>query len=268
VRTAVVTIASGRHEHLAAQAAALGRSSLPPDAYVVVAMDDPQIAAVVPEATVVAVPRVHGALPLAGARNAGVARAKALGAELLVLLDVDCLPDPDLLGRYAEVALDRDGVLCGPVGYLPPRPSGGYPALGLRELARPHPARPVPADREVLPADDPDLFWSLSFALTAATWDRLGGFCEDFYGYGGEDTDFGHTVARAEVGMWWVGGAWAYHQHHGGGGPPVQHLADVVRNAGVFHDRWGWWPMRGWLEEFARRGLAAEDPATGRWAVR
>lgn len=264
MRTAVVTLAAGRHAHLAAQARALRRSTLPADWHVVVAMDDPAIPAVVPGADVVHADRVEGALPLAAARNAGAARATELGAELLVLLDVDCLPDPHLLARYAQAAQQHDGVLSGPVGYLPPPPDGGYPEDGLRELARPHPARPLPPEDAVLPADDPDLFWSLSFALTPATWQRIGGFCEDYYGYGGEDTDFGQLLIRADVPMWWVGGAWAYHQHHDDPGPPVRHLDDVLRNAGVFHDRWGRWPMTGWLEEFARQGLARVDEH-GRW---
>ena len=211
MRTAVVTIASGRHDHLAAQSAALARSDVAPHAHVVVAMDDPQIEQVVPGADVVHVPRVDGRLPLAAARNAGVGRARA--------------------------------------------------------LAPPHPARPAPADDEVLPNHDPDLFWSLSFALTPATWDRVGGFCEDYTGYGGEDTDFGWSAVAGGVDLWWAGGAWAFHQHHGPGGPPEQHLHDVVRNAGVFHDRHGSWPMQGWLDDFARQGLARFDGPTGRWVV-
>ena len=99
------------------------------------------------------------------------------------------------------------------------------------------------------------------------TWDRVGGFCERYTGYGGEDTDFGWSARAAGVPLWWVGGAWAYHQHHGPGGPPAQHLHDIVRNAGVFFDRHGTWPMRGWLEQFAEQGLARVDPVTQRWVV-
>lgn len=262
----MITIAHGRHDHLAAQASALAHSTSTPHQYVVVAMDDTAVPAVVPEADVVHVDRVHGALPLAAARNAGAERALAGGADLLVLLDVDCLPAQELVWRYETVAAERNGVLCGPVGYLPPAPPGGHLPGSLRAAATPHPARPVPAEDEVLPARDPDLFWSLSFAAPAETWRSVGGFCEDYYGYGGEDTDFGHALARAGVPLWWVGGAWAYHQHHGSvPGPPVQHLDDVLRNAAVFHRRWGSWPMRGWLEGFADLGLARFDPATGRW---
>ena len=101
MRTAVITIAHGRHDHLAAQQAALARSDRAADVRVVVAMDDHALRA---EAEVVHVDRVGGALPLAAARNAGVRRARELGAELLVLLDVDCLPDPVLLDRYASAA--------------------------------------------------------------------------------------------------------------------------------------------------------------------
>ena len=265
MRTAVITLAHGRHEHLRAQAASLRRGTLLPDAHVVVAMDDPQLQQVLPEADVVELPRSSGALPLAAARNAGVARARELGAELLVLLDVDCLAAPDLVHRYASVAPGHPGVLSGPVGYLPPRPPAGYPLEGLGRLATAHPGRPVPAPDEVLPAPDPNLFWSLSFALTPATWDVVGGFCEDFHGYGGEDTDFGHSAVRAGVDLWWVGGAWAFHQHHGESGPPVQHVDEILRNAAVFHRRWGWWPMQGWLEEFSCLGLARWDSRDGQW---
>ena len=53
----------------------------------------------------------------------------------------------------------------------------------------------------------------------------------------------------------WVGGANAFHQYHPVSRPPVEHLVDIVRNATLYHQRWGQWPMAGWLEEFARRGL-------------
>ena len=266
MRTALITIAHGRHDHLAAQAAALARSVRCPDQYVVVAMDDPAVASVVPEADVVHVGRVQGSLPLAAARNAGAERALADGADLLVLLDVDCVPAPALVGRYEAVADELGGVLSGPVGYLPPAPPGGHDHSSLHAVATPHPARPVPGEDEVLPAEDPDLFWSLSFAAPATTWRAVGGFCEEYRGYGGEDTDFGHTLAAAGVPRWWVGGAWAFHQHHGSApGPPVQHLDDVLRNAAIFHRRWGRWPMQGWLEGFEQLGLASVDPATGAW---
>jgi hypothetical protein len=41
--------------------------------------------------------------------------------------------------------------------------------------------------------------------------------------------------------------------------PPVEHLHDIVRNAEIFHQRWGWWPMERWLTAFHQRGLIARD---------
>ena len=161
-------------------------------------------------------------LPLAHARNAGARHALAAGAELLVFLDVDCIPGAALLQRYEAAAAGGPALLCGPVAYLPPAPRAGYRAADLHTLASPHPARPIPPEDEVQRGGDHALFWTLSFAVTAATWRLLGGFCEDYVGYGGEDTDFGQVAARAGVELAWVGGAWAYHQHHATETPPVQ----------------------------------------------
>ena len=38
---------------------------------------------------------------------------------------------------------------------------------------------------------------------------------------------------------------------------------DIVRNARIFHRRWGWWPMHGWLAGFEQAGLITRD-VTGR----
>lgn len=265
MRTAVITLAHGRHDHLRAQRASLRRSGSAYDVDVVVAMGDKDIDDVAAGADVVHIPLTQGRLPLAAARNAGVDHARSRGAELLVLLDVDCLAGPSLLMRYRQAAQEQpDAVLCGPVGYLPPVPPGGYPLDGLHELARPHPARPVPPETGLLAAHDVALFWSLSFALTADTWGRLGGFHPGYSGYGGEDTDFGQLIARSGTPMWWVGGAWAYHQYHGEPGPPVGQLDDILRNGALFARRWGWWPMLGWLQCFAAKGLVRRD-ASGDW---
>ncbi|WP_328292719.1 galactosyltransferase-related protein [Kineococcus sp. NBC_00420] len=282
--TAVLTIVAGRHDHLRGQLIGLQRSTSTPRWHVVAAMGDPAVGEVVAEfdrpgtceVVVVDVPvGPDGELPLARARNAAAAEAVRRGAELLVLLDVDCVPAPGTLAAYeravARGAADAGPALwCGTVAYLPP----GVVVRSVRDLeglsaaADPHPARPVPAAGEVVLADESQwwLFWSLSFATTAADWRRFGGFCEEFRGYGGEDTDVAATVRSMGGALHWVGGAQAYHQHHPTQRPPVQHLEAVLRNAAVFHRRWGWFPMEGWLAEFQERGLAAYDAATSTWS--
>ncbi|MET0930806.1 MAG: galactosyltransferase-related protein [Aeromicrobium sp.] len=260
---AVVTIVHGRHDHLALQQAGLLRSTRLPDCHVVVAMDDSTITSPSGRAPypthVVHVPRQDGHLPLARARNVGAQTAIARGATLLVFLDVDCIPSDDLLAAYERAAThpatSRD-LLCGPVTYLPPPPAGGYPLDELWSLGEPHPARPLPAPGTVERSSTSyDLFWSLSFALTNETWFDIGGFDEAYVGYGGEDTDFARRAEATGTVLAWVRDATAFHQHHLVSTPPVEHLEDIVRNATLFHERWGTWPMTGWLDAFEQRGL-------------
>lgn len=260
---AVITVVHGRHAHLLQQDAGLLRSSRVPGSHVVVAMDDPDVQQLrdrrqMPR-QVVHVPAVEGRLPLARARNIGAQTAISQGAEVLVFLDVDCIPSPGLIEAYERAATHpvtcRD-LLCGPVTYLPPPPVGGYDVERLPELRAPHPARPAPQEGEVIrDRSSYQLFWSLSFALTPDTWFDIGGFDEAYTGYGGEDTDFARRAQAAGTVLTWVGGAEAFHQYHPVSSPPVEHVDDIVRNANLFHDRWGSWPMEGWLAGFEDKGL-------------
>ena len=264
LRSAVITVVAGRHDHLRGQRSALARSAVRPDRHIVVSMGDPGIAQVLDDNTglvtrLIEVAVSEGGLPLAQSRNVGAAAAIEDGAQLLVALDVDCLPAPGMMARYASAAASpegKHGLLAGPVTYLPPTPREGWTPKSLAEHRAPHPARPAPADGE-LQVGEHRLFWSLSFALTAETWDRVAGFCPDYVGYGGEDTDFAMAAERAGVPLLWVGGAEAYHQHHLVSSPPVEHLTDILRNGAIFNARWGYWPMEGWLEEFERLHLIA-----------
>lgn len=257
-RTAVVTIVKGRHEHLREQCRVL-RSVAPRTPHVVVAMGDPAIEAVVgadERTTVVQVDDDPRGLPLARARNTGVATALSAGAELVILLDVDCVPGPGLVDAYRRAAeLAPGALLAGPVTYLPEGVRVPEDARDLGRLRSPHPARPDPAPGELVRGGDHDLFWSLSCAVSASTWRTIGGFHEGYVGYGAEDTDLGRVARSRGVDLVWVGGADAFHQFHPVSHPPVEHLEDIVRNANTFHERWGDWPMAGWLDEWESRGL-------------
>lgn len=278
---AVVTIVRGRHDHLRGQQQGLAAGEVVPDLWVVAAMGDPGVSAVVDagaraahRTVVLDVPEAGDELPLAAARNAGAAAARAAGADVLVFLDVDCIPAPDLVGTYRDAcarrALEDPGVpdvVSGPVHYLPPRAGGA--AYGAGELARsrPHPARPVVTAGDREEASDILLFWSLSFAMTSSSWDAVGGFDEGYRGYGGEDTDFALLVDRAGGRLWWLRGAAAYHQHHPVESPPVRHLEAIVRNSNRFHERWGFFPMGGWLSAFEADGLVTQAGTPPRWRL-
>ncbi|MFA4929685.1 MAG: galactosyltransferase-related protein [Patulibacter sp.] len=275
MRVGLATIQRGRIAHLARQArGVLTDQSRIPDRYVVLSMDPaPGPAeralqrAVGPLAAEIAL--VHEPveeterIPLAAARNRAI---RALGdVDLAILLDVDCIPGHDLVARYVAAhvtAPAADRLLAGPVAYLPPgRPGGLRLRAADRALAVPPTARPVPADDELLDETRHELFWSLSFAVRPELHERIGGFDERYVGYGGEDTDYGFRARSAGVGLVWVGGAWAYHQHHPVSDPPREHLPAIVRNARLFRERWGRWPMEGWLRAFAADGAIDWDPS-------
>ncbi|WP_042410524.1 hypothetical protein, partial [Corynebacterium jeddahense] len=136
----------------------------------------------------------------------------------------------------------------------------------------PHPARPDPAPGELVDAEDYNLFWSLSFALTARTWQRIdatfGAFDPTYEGYGGEDTDFARELERHGIPLVWVGGAHAFHQWHPVSSPPWEHLEDIVANANRFYAKWGSFPMQGWLDAFVAEGAVVKQDAPERYTIR
>ena len=266
---AVVTIAHGRHRHLRRQHESLVAGRLLPDLYVVVAMSDPDLEKWHAEGPlpplVLRAPEDERGLPLAAARNLGFAAAVAGGADVLIGLDVDCMVGGSAVAAYADaVRADPDVLWSGPTTYLP-ADARDSPPSELEALDDPHPARPAPAPGQRWLGGEPDFFWSLSFAAHADAWQAVGGFCERYAGYGGEDTDLAHLWAVSGRSLGWVGDARAYHQHHETSEPPVQHLDDILRNGSVFAERWGRWPMEGWLREMERMGLVTQEAGDG-WA--
>jgi N-acetylglucosaminyl-diphospho-decaprenol L-rhamnosyltransferase len=268
--TALVTIVHGRRRHLERQHASLGSGVLP-DHYVVVAMDDPGLEGwappELPTPHVVHVPSDPRGLPLAAARNAGVRTAHDLGADVVIGVDVDCMLGAETVAAYGGAVFDRPDVLwSGPTTYLSADDHDCDPC-DLAPLDDPHPARPAPDPGLRQLGAEPDLFWSLSFAASVPSWTAVGGFCEDYAGYGAEDTDFAHRWVASGRSLGWLGSARAYHQHHPTQHPPVQHLDDILRNGAIFAEQWGRWPMGGWLAQFEARGLVSQD-ADGGWARR
>ena len=138
MRVAVATLARGRALHLERQALAVARMRPAPTDYVVLALDEDR-----PDprgATVVHRPLPQGAAIRLGAARNEVIAAAARRSDLVVCLDVDCLPAPNLLrGLVAAAAATRGrDLLAGPVGRLAPIPR--------RRLA-PTPDRAAPCAR-------------------------------------------------------------------------------------------------------------------------
>ncbi len=268
----VITIAHERIPHLTNQVASLAPQLHAGDEYIVVQMGgtDPTptvrtIAATTCARVIALEVDPLGSLPLAQARNTGATHAVN---DRLIFLDIDCVAERDLVDAYlmALESAPDPAVWSGPVGYLgPDTTSRAHGDPVLIEAADFPPHRPQPG-QAVQVGIDPSLFWSLSFACRRSTWQIIGGFDEGYVGYGGEDTDFAYRTHAAEVPLAFIGDAVAYHQHHPTSSPPWQHLGDICRNASRFKDRWGWWPMGGWLQAFADAGAIHWNPESDRIA--
>lgn len=253
----VITLVKGRADHLRNLIQGLEQSHLLPEALWVVHMDEPA-GAWASERFPIYTRRVDGsggALPLAAARNRAV---QIDPAGPWVFLDVDCIPDPQLLSHYRDALFAHPGALhLGQVLYLPEGAAeGASDTAALRGAAVPHPLavhRPGPG----LPVDYP-LFWSLNFACMGPVFTHIGGFDEAYQGYGGEDTDFAFRAREQDVPLLDCA-ALALHQYHPTYDPPLNHFGAIVDNARTFHQRWRQWPMEGWLGAFAARGLITWD---------
>ncbi|MET0221776.1 MAG: glycosyltransferase [Tardiphaga sp.] len=251
----VVTIVRNRARHLARLVEGLAAGSAQPRELIVVDMSDVPV-----ELPALPFParRIRldaSGLALAAARNAG---AQAAGGQRLLFLDVDCIPRRNLVATMDVALTETDALICPEVRYLGPEAAGLMDEAAFERMSVHHPVRTFPKTgyREEFNAG---LFWSLTFGIRRARYAALGGFDDGYAGYGAEDTDFGFRAREAGLPLLFLGGTGSFHQYHGVISPPLQHLADIVRNAKRFRARWGMWPMTGWLEEFAAMGLVAFD---------
>ncbi|MGB3181982.1 MAG: galactosyltransferase-related protein [Cyclobacteriaceae bacterium] len=257
-RISILTLVHERRDHLVNLIMGLSRSKVMPNELVITFMNEApydDLPGLPFPIRMLRVDSAETAIPLAEARNGAVQQADG---DLLVFLDVDCIPDPALVGRFRQAAEQFDGLMMGDIRYLPPQTAFdpcNFPALRKKAVA--HPDRPV-VHELVQPESRYELFWTLSFALQRELWDRLGGLDEGFRGYGGEDTDLAFTTRKMDIPFALVD-AVCYHQHHAVYRPPLQHFDDILVNAIRFHKKWDIWPMDGWLKAFADMGLIRWD---------
>lgn len=257
-RLSVITLANGRPDNLANVVLGLTRQSHQPAELIVAVMQDRPYNLPAAPFSVRQLMIDGRDLPLAHARNAA---ARAASGDMLVFLDMDCIPDPDCLADYASYAAGFDGLQMGEVLYLhggANRPGWSY--ADFAAVGEKHSDRRGPPAEGVEICEDYRCFWSLNFAMPRERFLALGGFDERYKGYGGEDTDFGKTIATAGVPIAWVKGGLAYHQYHPHHMPPVHHLESVVRNAQLFERKWGFRTMGHWLYAFRLMGLIDDTP--------
>ncbi|MEM8808268.1 MAG: galactosyltransferase-related protein [Cyanobacteria bacterium P01_G01_bin.38] len=255
----VLTLIKRRESHLTRLVSGLCQSAHRPDELIVVRMNEP-------ERQLPSLPFKHqqielsssDALPLATARNMAVAAAKG---DFLLFLDVDCIPDHGCISEYLRGhAASSDAVLMGAVYYLERPLSTTWTLDQLQQIASPHPIRDPQVQTFLQPEPNYNLFWTLSFGLSRRQFERVGGFCEAYRGYGAEDTDFARLLETQSIELRWIPSARAYHQYHASQVPPYPHLDSIIGNAQVYYDRWGSWPMEKWLSAFAQAGYIEWSP--------
>lgn len=253
MNVSVCTLAFGREAHLANLVRGLAHSRVPPRELVVAVMQEQRYDLPETSFPIRQVRLGEQGLSLSEARNRAAAEAKG---DVLLFLDVDCIPHPDCVGDYMQAAASHAGVMMGEVAYLPRGATdGGLDFDAFDRAGVTHSERAGPPEGASAPCRDYRCFWSLNFAISAADFAATGGFDERYRGYGGEDTDFGRVVATTGLPIWWLRGARAYHQYHPHHMPPVHHLDSVLANAHAFMDKWGEPTMQHWLRAFVLMGL-------------
>lgn len=255
----VLTLVRGRADRLRNLMAALARQSVRPRELVIAWMQ-PDRASDLPDPGC-PVRHLHVAgepMPLAAARNRA---AEAATGELLIFLDVDCIPSSTLVEAYRHSATQAAGLFLGEVLYLPPGLDSGTASdePALARLGRTHPARPEIPSEGLRRERDSGQLWGLSFALPARSWRAVGGMDEAYLGYGGEETDLAARLDASGLPTFWIAGARAYHQHHPVHMPPLQHFEPILANATRFYRAHGRWCMTYWLDQFRAAGLIAWD---------
>lgn len=266
-RTALITTARRQHEALLDQVSGFSLGVDVPDLHVVVALADRTVSQGQLPITsdrwttlIAGLPTVRAQLPTARGLHLGIEQAVDAGAELLVLLEVTCIPHPRFLTQLHERlgATERSGpTLWAPtVQRLRPAPPEGYEFTRLEEWVRDAEHHPVPPLRpELENAEvDPDQFSSPCLAITTADLEAVGGLCPDYVGGMGHDTDLAAAVTDAGGAVRLVPEATAYRRHQEPEEPDKAHLASASTNAHLFRTRWGRWPQAPWLTELTQAG--------------
>ena len=266
----MVTLVRDRNALLRSFLAGVAAQDAPAEVVVVRAGGDEDPRDVVAEldglrATVCEVDGPDDRIPYSAARNAGAAAASG---DHLAFCDADTIASPGFARAIGTALAGHDALCTGEVRYLPPGDASGLDFATLLARSRPHPHRePVP-DQGVVLSSRHELVWGLCMAMRHSTFDRVGGFDEGYGGYAGEDTDLATALAGHGIPVGLVAGAVVLHQHHDSHEPPVQQLRATVANAQRYRDKWGTWPMAGWLQGFVELGLLDWSPDAATCTVR
>lgn len=192
----------------------------------------------------------HDNLPIPKARNKGF---QACRSDNIVYMDVDCICPAGLFGHISD-KLRRQRVVTAQMRYLFNVPEKiNYPSLLNQAITHPN------SGRHLIDQDTGfEQFHTMLFAITRQDYNSIDGFDENYVGFGVGDVDFATRCEQAGMSLYVIADK-VLHQFHPRVEPPINHLFDIVNNASLYRQKWGFYPIQNWLEEFAREGLVNED---------
>ena len=254
VKTSLLTIVKGRRQHLENLLRGVATQTQAPDEVIVVHMNEDAPDDLPDPGSPLhqhAITHAGDNLPIAKARNYAAEMAKG---DILVFLDVDCIPAPTYVADMVTAIKKTGALVMGNAFYLPQNSlREDWDLASLERQGMDHPRRPKVPTGGIVSTQEYHLFWSLCFGVYRETFERIGGFDESYRGYSGEDTDLAFAARAKEI-PFYLADARVYHQHHATCSPPFNHLEDIVNNATAFYRKWGTWPMEGWLKAFQTAG--------------
>ena len=259
-KVSVLTLVRNRRSQLQNLMTGLLRSQLVPHELVIVYMNEAPYGdlPILPfPVQILSVKDINQKLPLGKARNKAAFHATG---DVLLFLDVDCIPSGNLLEEMLRVQQEKPGLWMGNLRYLRKGWQNEYETeADLIQQSVLHPDRPHVTEGERLMMEDYGYFWSLCFSITPVDFATIGGFDEQFRNYGAEDTDFGFTAREKGIPFGLIS-AYCYHQYHPVCRPPLNNFDSIITNAAIFKDKWGHWAMGSWLKDFSDSGYIQWTP--------
>ncbi|MCW8109546.1 family 2 glycosyl transferase [Alteromonas ponticola] len=244
----VVVIVKTRTQQLVRLIKQLEESSLRPDEMVVVWMGSPSEFSLLKSDHF---PVLHkfessGGLEIARARNKGLTAATSTHC---LYLNVESVISPLLLEQFAK-AWTQSYVLTSRVFCV----EKSLLDLPFAEIETHYHRVGCIGERKTFSVNhNPSMFFIAKHDV-----DTIGGFDENYSGFGINDEDFFQTCLDADLTVENVDVVTFIpnREHYQ---CPINHLVDFVRNAELFYQKWGYYPCQDVLFRFADLGLINED---------
>jgi len=227
MKLSLITIFSGRHQHLKNQLTGIARGTSMPDEIIIVGINEKYNTAEFPALPIkfMNIDWEGKYLPIAKARNLG---AKYAENEFLIFLDVDCIPSETFIEKMFTDLQKNFGCIMGNPYYLEAHTD--IKNEDLKNSSKPHPVRPYV--KKLSSCNDYNLFWSLCFGIKKSVFLEIKGFDTNFNGYGGEDTDFAWKLEKHNI-PFYLTEHLVFHQQHPVYSPPLNHLNAIIQNVNI-----------------------------------